>query len=137
MKFVSIYNLIYFFVLINFSCKNNAKYDDESTWLLQNEKLMNKELEKRILEDLNTVGNDTSWFEKSIVVTKYDTTILGEFAKRIDAISECYEIEYTYSKGFNKKKIITIINDKSNYCIGLQKKDFLKVDSSKFFKIRP
>ena len=119
------------------TCNSNEKiiYDEESNWLLENEDSINNELDRRIVEDLNLNNADTNWQQKSIVFTQYDTTILGIFAKRINAINECYEIEYTFSKNFTDKKIITILSDTVENCKNLREKKFLMLDSTTKFKI--
>jgi hypothetical protein len=131
----NILTILWMFLLTIYSCNNEPVYDEESIWVLKNEMLLNKELEKRITDDLAEKDTDTSWFKKSIVVTKYDTTILGLFAKRLNKLSECFEIEYSFSKNFNEKKTITILNDSSNGCNILPTKSFLVIDSTEHFKI--
>jgi hypothetical protein len=123
------------FLLSICSCNNEPVYDEESIWVLKNEMLLNKELEKRIADDLAEKDTDTSWSKKSIVVTKYDTTILGLFAKRLNKLSECFDIEYSFSKKRSEKKIITILIDSSNECEIQPAKSFLLIDSTEHFEI--
>ncbi|MCX6323576.1 MAG: hypothetical protein NTZ41_05185, partial [Sphingobacteriales bacterium] len=64
-----------------------------------------------------------------------DTTILGLFAKRLNKLSECFDIEYSFSKKLSEKKIITILIDSSNECEILPAKSFLLIDSTEHFEI--
>ena len=132
----SIIYLLATFLVFNLGCNNHPIYDGESIWLLKNESKINDELEKRITEDLVENNTDTNWIEKSIVVTLNDTTILGAFAKRISKLNECFLIEYTFSKDFNKRKRISVIKNTTDSCPPFNGEAFLIVDSTEHFLLR-
>lgn len=102
------------------SCQNNTsklsdKIDNRSRWLLQNEDALNAELNKRILEIFksgvislkkNEIINDAT-----IVVTKYDETILGKFAQLINNYDSCVVTSYTFSQDTLNRKEIGFFND--------------------------
>ncbi len=121
---------------LSLSCRNNTTpfESDDTKWIIQNENEINSELSKMICEQIAN-KKDTLWVEKSIVVTEYDTTILGNLAKRIKKINKCFDVMYTFSRNKKKRKIITIIRDSSEPCFDITKSPFSLIDSTLYFEI--
>ena len=122
---------------LSLSCRNNVAMNEsgDTKWLIQNETKINSELSKIISERRAANKKDTLWIEKSFVITEYDTTILGAFAKRIKEINRCFDVMYTYSRKTQKRKKITIIRDTSGQCVDNATKPFSLIDSTRYLEI--
>ena len=119
--------------------KLSDKIDSRSRWLLNNEDALNAELNKRIVvifksgvipHKKNEIINDAT-----IVVTKYDETILGEFAQLINKYDSCVVTSYTFSKDTFNRKEIGFFNDTAKSCTA-NVDTFMTINSTKWFKIR-
>ena len=129
---------IFIFLL---SCQNNPsnenlKLDRWSQWVIENELKINNELNLRQAELLKAEPNDSYWVSKSIVVTIYDTTILGTFAKIINKKNTCFLTEYTFFKEPKAKKEIIIIKDDSTTCKMKIDSIFSSINSTKYFNLK-
>ena len=129
---------IFIFLL---SCQNNPsnenlKLDRWSQWVIENELKINNELNLRQAELLKAEPNDSYWVSKSIVVTIYDTTILGTFAKIINKKNTCFLTEYTFFKEPTAKKEIIIIKDDSTTCKMKIDSIFSSINSTKYFNLK-
>ena len=129
---------IFLFLL---SCHNNPsnenlKVDRWSQWVIENELKINNELNLRQAELLKAEPNDSNWVSKSIVVTIYDTTILGTFAKIINEKNTCFLTEYTFFKEPTAKKEIMIIKDDSTTCKMKIDSIFSSINSTKYFNLK-
>ena len=116
------------------SSKHLLAIDSRSTWLLKNEDDANNELNKRIVIKSFDIPKNAVFKSATIVITKYDTTVLGEFAKLIDEYNPCILISYQFDGDTTHRKIITLFQDSLN-CLG--KTDTLfTIDSTKHFTIK-
>jgi hypothetical protein len=118
--------------------KISNKFDSRSLWLLRNEEALNSELNKRIIEtftyDLIPKKNEKIK-DATIVVTKYDETILGQFAQLINNYDSCVVISYTFSNDTLAQKIIGFFKDTAKSCIE-NVDTFMIINSTKWFIIR-
>ena len=133
--------ILFTFFLFLYSCQNNSsnvnlKLDRWSQWVIENELKINNELKLRQTELLKAEPNDSNWISKSIVVTIYDTTILGSFAKIINEKNNCFLTEYTFFKDPTAKKEIMIVKDDSTTCIMKIDSIFSSINSTKYFNLK-
>lgn len=125
--------VIFYWGLI--SCHGDGKKDQsgETEWLIKNEKKMNSEtlhVRDMINEDDKNVRDNTSI---TFVVTKHDTSILGAFVQKIEALNPCFYVSFTYSENSGKKKVITIKRDED--CSGSNTIPFSLIDSTRYFRV--
>jgi hypothetical protein len=134
----------FFFIVLVFaffiSCHDTSpkhlfSVDYRSSWLLKNEDDLNKELNKRIILKINDIPKNAVFNSATIVITKNDSTILGEFAKLFSDYNPCLLISYTFSGDTTKRKVISIVRDPSMNCI-VNTDTILPIDSTKYFIIK-
>lgn len=125
--------IIVVFLTLLFGCKK--KKENTVDWFIKNEKSINDELNRKLILDQFVNENNTTWIEKKIIVTKYDSTILGLFAHKLFPTDNCYFIGYTFFKNPNKKRIITVMKDTSVNCEVEYPRDFIGLGETKYFQI--
>jgi len=129
--------LVFLLCLFSLECENQtSKYTSEdSKWLIENEVKIDTELNKIFSEKRMEKLKIPFWQSSSFVVTQFDTTILGDFAKRIKKINRCFDVMYTYSRKMENRKRITIIRDLSGQCLDMTTVLFSLIDSTQYLKI--
>jgi len=129
--------LVLLLCLFNLKCKNDTSTNKsaDSRWLIQNEIKIDSELNKIISEKRKEKLKIPFWQSSSFVITEFDTTVLGDFAKRIKEINKCSIVVYTYSREVEKVKRITIKRDSTGQCLDMTTSPFFLIDSTQYFKI--
>jgi|SRR5450432_2633744 len=132
--------LILFIVSFILSChervhKHLHPLDKWSDWLLKNEEKMNVELNKKMILQIAEVPKNAIFKSATIVVTRHDTTILGEFAKLFNDYCPCLLISYTFMRDTSNRKIISLFRDQSTPC-KVNTDTLLIIDSTRFFIIK-
>lgn len=130
------YSLLTLILILSAGCKGRMpdSSSDETNWILRNEVKIETELNSRI--SLRIIENEKyhpNWVEESMIVTEYDSTILGSLAKMIKKLNKCFYVEYTYTPDLNKRKVITITRDEN--CTDTTEGLFSLIDSTRYFKI--
>jgi hypothetical protein len=126
-----------FFISLVLSCHESSHgnlhpVDKWSAWLLKNEDYMNTELNKKMVFEMQDIPKNAIYKSSTIVISKDDTTILGEFAKLINDYNSCLLTSYTFIGDTTKQKIISIIREKGQTCL-VNTDSILTIDSTKFF----
>jgi hypothetical protein len=75
-------------------------------WVQQNEENIATSL-RRAISKTDNMSPQHEYIEESIVVTEYDSSILGELARRVKLIDSTLEVNYTVKKGFTEKPVIS------------------------------
>src|SRR5690348_7475841 len=97
--------LLFFFTIIGvLSCTNpesKTKTIPENKtleWIREREENIHTEFMKMLDRTKSHFTADTNWLSRTLVITEYDSTILGELAKLVKAQNDCYLVEYEYFK---------------------------------------
>jgi len=116
------------------SRQNLHAIDKWSDWLLKNEGHMNTELNKKMVFEMQDIPKNAIYKSSTIVITKDDTTILGEFAKLINDYNPCLLISYTFIGDTSERKIISLDRNNAVTCTA-NTDTILSIDSTKYFVI--
>jgi hypothetical protein len=87
-------------------------------WVRRNENEIEISLRKSIAVSDSLSPNDL-YIEKTIVVTEYDPSILGELAKKVKSIDSALDVNYTVTSGFKEKPVIQPKADRSDGYVDL------------------
>lgn len=117
------------------SHENLHQIDKWSDWLLKNESYMNSELNKKMVFVMQDIPKNAIYKSSTIVITKDDTTILGEFARLISDYNSCLLVSYTFIGDTTKRKVISLVRNNSMTCI-VNTDSILTIDSTSCFIIK-
>jgi|KBSSwiS6_1023812.scaffolds.fasta_scaffold29998_1 hypothetical protein len=121
--------LIIFVTIFIFSCDSRhdkSSADSLQQWILNNHKLLEKDIETIIKNDLSNNKRDSNWLSSGIVTTMYAPNSLGTFAKIAGDSTECIVVELTFYKDKRRKRELMLAAEDSS-C--LNKLNTIKFDT--------
>lgn len=101
-------------------------------WVNQNEIQLYEQLHLSLKNEIENIKSSTDLVYESFVYTKYDTTILGKLAEKINTLDSCLITEY---KIFRKQNKIDLIISKPDD-IECDKKRLFFTDTTDLKKFR-
>jgi hypothetical protein len=85
-------------------------------WVQENEADISFAIGDMVAKHGKMEKSSSIWISKSIVITEFDPSILGELAKKVKSIDNSLDVTFTFSSNSDEKPIIQMIpNDSSGY----------------------
>ena len=128
------YYLISFVILGQTSCQNsNSSKLEIQKWIRQNEIQLYYQMQTTLTDEIKAIHTDSDLSFRSFVFTKYDSTILGTLASKINNLDTCLETEYKIYH--NEDKVDLIISRPFDDKCSVDRKFTSDTLSLKYFRL--